>query len=177
MRAGLSPYEQSCIGAGACVGGSLAVTPEVMYAALPTATGVGVYSRSGELQRIVDVASPALTRDGTTLPVSTAAEERVRWSARNSLLYRVFAMARGFVLIHQRVELPANWTLSSPRRPQFKAWANSYSTDGRALRLDVPLPELPMAFDGEGAFVIDYGANGRQGAHEQVRVLRITLVD
>jgi hypothetical protein len=176
-RLGLEPYESACIGAGACVGGAVAVLPGAQYAVLPTATAVGVYSVSGELQRTVNASSPLLKRDGATLPLSAAAEERVRWSARNSLLYRVFAAPGRVVAVHHRVELPPEWTLSSPNRPQFKAWANVYSEDGTPLRLDIALPELPMAFDGQAVFVVDYGIDGRQGAHEQVSVVRINVVD
>lgn len=177
VRAGPPPYEPVCIGAGACVGGSVALRSEALYAVLPTATKVGVYSRDGELQRTFDVRSPQFKRDGDILPMSTASEPRVRWSARNSLLYRVFPMRNGFVVIHHLTELPSNWTMSSMQRPQFKAWANVYSNDGTAIRLDVPLGELPMAFDGNALFVVDYGVNGRQGAHEQVGVVRIPVVD
>jgi hypothetical protein len=34
-----------------------------------------------------------------------------------------------------------------------------------------------MAFDGQAVFVVDYGIDGRQGAHEQVSVVRINVVD
>jgi len=175
MHAGLEPYQLSCIGAGACVGGAIAVLPDVLYAALPTASSIGVYSRSGELRRTLPVVSPAFKRDGTTLRVGTAAEARVRWSARNSLLYRVFALPAGFVVVHELALVPPNWTLSSAVRPQFKAWASTFSKEGQPIHLDVELPELPVAFDGEHLFVVDYGLNGRQGAHEQVSVVRIKI--
>ena len=174
-RAGLDAYEDQCIGAGACVGGAIAAYPNALYAALPTASSIGVYSKDGELQRTFSIESPAFKRDGTELPAGTLAEPRVRWSARNSLLYRIFAMNDRILVVHELAELPANWSLSSPARPQFKAWASSYSLEGQPIRLDLALPELPVAFDGEHLFVIDYGPNGRQGAHEQVSVLRINV--
>ena len=177
MQAGLEPYEQACAGAGACVGGSISVSADAIYAALPVSRRIGVYSRSGTLVRTLPVTSPAFRNDGTVLPITASSEDRMRWLADNTVLYRVFATQTGVIVVHQLVELPAAWTMSSATLPQFRAWASIFSPDGVAVRVDLPLPELPLAWDGESLFVVDYGPHGRQGAHEQVSVIRVPVGD
>lgn len=176
-REGLGPYEQRCIGAGACVGGSVAATGRALFAALPASSSVGVYSTSGELQRTIPIDSPLFKRDGRTLARTADADERMHWMKANSTLYRIYASTDRLIVVHQLVQIPDDWTRASVTRPQFKAWANVLSLDGEPIRRDVPLGELPVAFDGKYLAVVDYGADGRQGAHERVGLRLVQVVD
>lgn len=173
---GLDPYEQGCIGAGACVGGSAAITESAIFAALPASSRVGVYSRRGELQRTIDVDSPLFKRDGRTLASTADADARMHWMKANSTLYRIYASAEHVVVVHHLVQIPDDWTRASVVRPQFRAWANVFSLDGKSIHQDLPLGELPVAFDGKYLAVVDYGANGRPGAHERVGIRRVQVV-
>jgi hypothetical protein len=43
----------------------------------------------------------------------------------------------------------------------FTVLMNSYTPDGRLVRADVPLPDLPVGHDADGVWVMDYGSAGR----------------
>jgi hypothetical protein len=137
-RGGAVPFESSCHGGGACVGGSIARFGGGWLASLPVASRIGVYSHNGDLTGTISVASP------------------------------------GFVT-HYLLDVPPGWSMNAPQRPQFKAGINVLTGDGTPLHVDVPLPELPVGADDEALYVVDYGAEGRQGAHESVTVLRVTV--
>ena len=67
-RPGLIPFEKSCDGAGACVGGSVAALGTEWIASLPVSSQLGVYSDRGEVTRTIPVGSPGATlRDGSRL--------------------------------------------------------------------------------------------------------------
>jgi hypothetical protein len=174
-RAGFVPFETSCIGGGACVGGSIAAFGESWIASLPVSAQVGLYSAGGELTRTIPVGSPAFVRDGSRLPTTASSEVRVRWSARNSLIHRAWVIANRLVVAHYLTDLPPGWKMDGPGRPQFKARMNILTIDGKPLHVDIALPELPVGHDDEGLYVVDYGPQGRQGAHESVTVLRVTV--
>lgn len=176
VQSGLIPFERSCDGAGACVGGSVAAHGDRWVASLPVSSSIGVYFSDGELIRKIPVGSAGATlRDGTRLPAQASSEVRVRWSARNSLIHRVYVVSNRLVVAHYLHDVPSGWTMSSPERPQFKARINVLNADGTPQHVDLSLPELPVGSDDEALYVVDYGPNGRQGAHEAVTVLRITL--
>jgi hypothetical protein len=79
VHGGLVPYETSCEGGGACVGGSIAAFGDGWIATLPLSHRVGVYSRDGALIRTMAVGSSgATTRDGSRLAASASSEERLK---------------------------------------------------------------------------------------------------
>lgn len=175
-RAGLIPYEKSCDGGGACVGGAVAAFGSEWIAPLPVSSQLGVYSVRGELTRTIPVGSPGATaRDGSQLATTAPAEQRVKWSTRNSLVRGVMVMANRLVVVHYLLDVPPGWKMGEVRRPQFKARVNVLTTDGTPLHVDLPLPELPVGNDQEALYLVDYGPNGREGAHEAVTVLRVVL--
>lgn len=177
LSEGLGPYDQRCIGAGACVGGAVAATERALFAALPASSSIGVYSTSGALLRTIPIDSPLFKRDGRILARTADADERMHWMKANSTLYRIYASTDRLIVVHQLVQIPDNWTRASVTRPQFKAWANILSFNGEPIQRDVPLGELPVAFDGKYLAVVDYGADGRQGAHERVGLRLVQVVD
>ena len=170
-RSGLVPFEMSCDGAGACVGGTVAAFGGGWIASLPVSSQLGVYSPGGELTRTIPVGSAGATlRDGSRLFGTSSSEQRVNWSTRNSLIDDVFVVANHLVVVHYLLDVPPGWTMGESRRPQFKARINVLTTDGTPLHVDLPLPELPVGSDREALYVIVYGPNGREGAHEAVTV-------
>ena len=84
-------------------------------------------------------------------------------------------MANHLVVVHYLLDVPLGWKMGEPRRPQFKARINVLTTDGTAINVDVPLPEVPVGSDREALYLVDYGPNGREGAHEAVTVIRVAL--
>jgi len=143
---------------------------------VPVSSQIGVYSPGGELTRTIPVGSPGATaRDGSLLAGSASSEQRVKWSTRNSLIHGVFVMAKHLVVVHYLLDVPSGWKMGELRRPQFKARINVLTTDGTPLYVDVPLPELPVGSDREALYLVDYGPNGREGAHEAVTVLRLAV--
>lgn len=175
-RSGLVPFETSCEGAGACVGGTVAAFGDGWIASLPVSSRIGVYSASGELTRTISVGSSGATaRDGSRLPESASSEQRVNWSSRNSLINGVFGMPKTLVVVHYLLDVPPGWKMGEVRRPQFKARVNVLATDGKPLHVDLPLPELPVGNDQEALYLVNYGPKGREGAHEAVTVLRVAL--
>lgn len=173
-RSGLVPFEMSCDGAGACVGGTVAPFGDRWIASLPVSSQIGVYSRDGELTRTIPVGSPGATaRDGSPLAGSASSEQRVNWSTRNSLVHGAFVTANHLVVVHYLLDVPPGWTMGEVRRPQFKARINVLTADGKPLHVDLPLPELPVGNDQEALYLVDYGPKGREGAHETVTVIRV----
>ena len=175
-RTGLVPFEMSCDGAGACVGGTVARFGEGWIASLPVSSRIGVYSREGELTGTIPVGSPgALARDGSRLADAASSEQRVKWSTGNSLIHGVFVMEKDLVVVHYLLDVPLGWKMGELRRPQFKARINVLTTNGSPIHVDVVVPELPVGNDQEALYVVDYGPKGREGAHEAVTVLRVAL--
>ena len=174
-RAGLPPFETSCSGAGACVGGSIDVAGQDLIASLPVASRIGMYSGNGELTRVIPIKSPAFVRDGSQLPGTASSTERVQWSTRNSLVHNAFAIANHIAVVHYLVRLPPGWRMDGQQRPQFTARMNVLTSSGDAVRVDIALPELPVGADHEAVYVVDYGPQGRQQAHETVTVLRVAV--
>lgn len=176
VESGLVPFETACEGAGACVGGSIAALGEGWLVTLPLSPRVGVYSRYGELLRAFPVGSVGATaRDGSRLAASASSEERVNWSSRNSLIHGAFVVGDRIVVAHYLLDVPKNWTMSAPTRPQYKARINLLTLDGQPQDVDIAVPEMPVGSDNEALYAVDYGPNGRQGAHETVTVLRVVL--
>lgn len=174
-RPGLAPYETQCHGAGACVGGSVAKTATGWIASLPVSSRIGIYTEEGDLTRTLPVASTGFVSDGTRLAAGTGSDQRVRWSTHNSLIHRVFAVSDRLVVAHYVTQVPPGWTTASPERPQFKVRMTVLTPDGETRHTDIDLPELPIGSDDKALYVVDYGAKGRQGAHESVTVLRIAV--
>lgn len=173
-RSGLVPFEMSCDGAGACVGGTVAPFGDRWIASLPVSSQIGVYSQDGELTGTIPVGSPGATaRDGSPLGGSASSEQRVNWSTSNSLIHGAFVTANHLVVVHYLLDVPPGWKMGEVRRPQFKARINVLATDGKPLHVDLPLPELPVGNDQEALYLVDYGPKGREGAHETVTVLRV----
>lgn len=172
---GLAPYETRCDAGGACVGGSIDASGDRWFASSRAARQIAFYERDGRLAGTIPIDSPAFVTDGTRLPSSASSEQSVRWSTRNSLIHRVFAMPNSLVISHYVADVPAGWKMGGAARPQFKAWMNVLTADGRPVHVDVRLPELPVGRDAEAIYVVDYGQAGRQGAHEAVTVLRIAV--
>jgi hypothetical protein len=173
-RSGLVPFEMSCDGARACVGGTVSSLGDGWIASLPVSAQIGVYSWNGELTRTIPVGSPGATaRDGSELNDSASAEQRVKWSTANSLIHGVFAVANHLVVVHYVLDVPTGWQMGNVQPPQFRAKINVLTTDGKPLHVDLPVPELPVGSDEDALYVVDYGPRGRQGAHETVTVLRV----
>lgn len=175
VSAGLAPYDTSCFGAGACVGGAVAAFGSGWLAALPASARVAEYRGDGELVRTLDVVSPSFVSDGRKLLSSAGSEERVQWSVRNSLLHRVFALGDRIAVAHYVTVVPPGWTMGSGVRPQFNAHLTMFARDGGAFERDIALSELPVGADRESVFVVDYGPAGRQGAHDSVTLERVVL--
>jgi len=174
VKRGLVPFETSCEGAGACVGGSIAALDKKWIATLPVSHQIGIYSSNGDLLQTFGVGSAAATtRDGSHLPDSASSQERVNWSARNSLIHGAFIVGNRVVIAHYFLELPKDGMIGAP--PQFKTRINVLTDAGVPLDVDIAMPELPVGSDNEAVYVVDYGSKGRQGAYEAVNVLRISL--
>jgi len=84
-------------------------------------------------------------------------------------------IADHLVVTHYLLDVPPGWKMGGPGRPQFKVRMNILANSGDPIHLDVLLPELAVGADDEALFVVDYGAKGRQGAHESVTVLRVAV--
>jgi hypothetical protein len=174
-RPGLPPFESRCDAVGACVGGSIARLDDLLLASLPVSDKIGVYTNAGALQRTLPIASPAFKRDSVRLPEKSSSEDRVRWLATNSVVRRVFVVSGNIVVVHYLARLPSEWSAGSAARPQVTARVNVFARDGKMLLQDFPLADLPVGSDGESLFVVDYGPNGRQGAHERLVLQRVRL--
>jgi hypothetical protein len=79
------------------------------------------------------------------------------------------------VVAHYLLDLPKDWNMGQSALPQFKARINLLSAEGDPLNVDIAVPEMPVGSDNEALYAVDYGPNGREGAHESVTVLRIVL--
>ena len=159
-RAGLPPFETGCHARRRLRGGSVARTGNGWIASLPVSSRIGIYSNDGDLPT-VSVASQGMVSDGTRL-ASARVRLRVRWSTRNSLIHRVYAVSDRLVVTHDVTQVPPGWTIASPERPQFKVRMNILTLDGEMKHTDVDLPELSVGADDEALYVVDYGDKGRQ---------------
>ena len=68
-----------------------------------------------------------------------------------------------------RPRVGPDWQLG--QQLAFTVLMNSYTPDGRLVRADVPLRDLPVGGDADGLWVIDYGSGGRT-----IGVTALTLV-
>jgi hypothetical protein len=57
--------------------------------------------------------------------------------------------AAHLVVVHYLLEVPPGWKFGELRRPRFKARINVLTTDGAAVNVDVPLPEVPVGSERE----------------------------
>ncbi len=175
-QSGLMPFEKACDGGGACVGGTVAALGGEWIASLPLSSQLGIYSLDGKLRRTVAVGSSrASARDGSRLPRMASSEQRVNWSTRNTLIDDALVVANHLVVVHYVLDVPPGWRMDGATRPQFKASINVLAANGTPRHVDLALPELPVGHDHEALYVIDYGPQGRQGAHEAVTVLRVAV--
>ena len=95
-----------------------------------------------------------------------------RWRSKAT---SVVLMGNHLVVVHYLLDVPPGWKMGHPQRPQFKARINVLTTDGTLLHVDLPVPEPPVGNDNETLYLVAYGPKGREGAHERVTVLWVTL--
>jgi len=157
-----TPYEQQCIGGGQCLEVSMAPGDDQSLVALPSSTHVAVYDDMRKTPFLIDITSPLFLRNGRALALGVSAEDRVRWTAENSTIFAVYQFRAHIATIHARPRLKADWVLGQPI--DFTVLMNLHSYDGRLVRADLELPDLPVGQDADNVFVIDYGERGRAGS-------------
>lgn len=156
------PYELQCIGGGQCLDVSMAPGDDKSVVALPTSTRVAVYDDMRQTPSLIDITSPLFMRNGRVLEPAVSAEERVRWTAANSTIVAIYQFREHIATVHARPRLKADWMLGQP--VDFTVLMNLHSYDGRLVRADLELPDLPVGQDADSVFVIDYGERGRAGS-------------
>lgn len=174
---GLAPYESKCPAAGACTTSDFDAigegTPRGWIASLGISTKVALYDATGTRTSTIAVSSPRFKRDGTEMPVKSRPEDYERWRSRNSVIRRVFAMGRYFVVVHSTTLIGPKWVFGET--PQLEVFMNVYAADGTPLVSDVRLPDQPIGRDATHLYAIDYGPDGRGQSSERVRLVRIPV--
>lgn len=173
-----TPFTPECRGAGACVGGTVAQFDDggapAWLVTQPTSKAVGIFGQDRQLLRQFVVASPMFRDSGIALDPATAAEPRLRWMAGNSVVHYSGQFGADVIgTVHSVVSFPPGWQFGQFVRSQ--ALLNLHAPDGRRLVADIGLPELPVGRDADGIYVVDYGEDGRQGSHDEVKILRIPV--
>ena len=169
----LEPYDNECIGAGACLDVSMVPSGSGWLASQPTSTRIAVYERAGARPQLVDITTAGFVRSGTTLAPDADAETRVRWHASNSTIDRVFRFPHHIAVVHVRPRLESGWIFG--QQLNFVALMNVYTLSGELVKSDIPLPDLAVGQDDEGVFVVDYGERGRAGDKMNVTLVRIAV--
>ena len=170
----LAPYEDRCIGAGACLSVSMARQGSTRVVALPTSRRVAVYRGAETPPTLLDITSPEFIRTDQILPPNASAETRVRWLSENSTIGMVLPFADRIATFHSQARLEPDWILG-----QFidrTVFMNVHAYDGTRLRTDVAVPELPVGNDDTGVFFVDYGAPGRQNGQPVLTLVRIPVL-
>lgn len=172
------PFDHRCLAsAGQCVRAGWSAAPADApfrwVVTQPTSDHVGLYDEARRLLRTQAIQSPGFTRTGAALPATASAEDGLRWAVDNSLVWNAYVANGRLAVVYHRVVLPNDWSFGV--QVQFAAWMNVYGLDGRPIALDVSLPELPIGQDDTHLYVAHYGADGRQGQHERVELLRVAL--
>ncbi|MGE0862847.1 MAG: hypothetical protein AB7P34_03005 [Vicinamibacterales bacterium] len=170
----LSPYDPGC--RASCAFSTLSKVdgqgPLVWLASQSSSKEVAFYDASGAVRRRLDVTSPLFADDGSVLR-SLGGEPDVRWSGRNSLVKSSHQIAGMIATIHYRTRLPGDYVLG--QSTEFDYWMNLHAMDGRKLVSDIKLPGMPIGRDGTHLYVTDYGPDGRHGAPDKLRILRIPV--
>ena len=169
----LEPYDNECIGAGACFTVSMVPSGSGWLASQPTSTRIAAYERAGSRPQLIDITTAGFVRNGTTLAPDTDAETRVRWHAGNSTIDRVFRFPHHIAVVHVRPRLESGWVFG--QQLNFTALMNVYTLSGELVKGDVPLPDLAIGQDEEGVFAVDYGEQGRAGDKMNVTLVRIAV--
>ena len=145
----LAPYEDRCIGAGACLSVSMARQGSTRVVALPTSRRVAVYRGAETPPTLLDITSPEFIRTDQILPPNASAETRVRWLSENSTIGMVLPFADRIATFHSQARLEPDRILG-----QFidrTVFMNVHAYDGTRLRTDVAVPELPVGNDDTSA--------------------------
>ena len=134
---------------------------------------VALYDAGGVVNRRFDITSPLFADDGSVLR-TLGGEPDVRWSARNSLVKSADQFGEVVATIHYRTRLPADYVFG--QSTEFDYWMNLHGLDGRRLVSDIKLPGMPIGGDDTHIYVTDYGPDGRHGAPDRLKILRIPVV-
>lgn len=169
----VQPYEDECIGAGACLDVSMLPSGPGWLASQPTSTRVAVYERAGERPKLIDITSAGFVRTGAALVPDADAETRVRWHAANSTIDRVFRFPQHIAVIHLRPRLEPGWVFG--QQLNMVALMNVYTLSGQLVKADIPLPDMAVGQDDEGVFVVHYGGRGRAGDRINATLVRIAV--
>jgi hypothetical protein len=169
----LPSYDDSCIGGGACWLASVAPDGHGWWAAQPTSTAIAHYDNLGNPPRLISVVSPGLLRSGRSIRLDAKADEGVRWHGENGTLHSVFRTAERVVVVHARPRIGPDWQFG--QQLAFTVLMNSYTPDGRLVRADVPLPDLPVGGDADGLWAIDYGSAGRTNGVTALELVKILV--
>jgi hypothetical protein len=173
----IDPYDMACRGGGRCMGGSLlpvTAHPTVKWvASQPASREIALYDVKRTLVGRIDISSPLFKSDGTSVEVMDAAAS-VRWSASNSIVRMAVPFGGNVVAtVHSLTKLPDNYVFG--QSAEFDWWMNLHSLDGRKLVSDIALPGMPIGWDGDGLYAVDYGQAGRHSTPESVEILRVPL--
>jgi hypothetical protein len=85
----------------------------------------------------------------------------------------VFRTAEQVVVVHARPRVGPDWQLG--QQLSFNVLMNSYTPDGRLVRADVPLPDLPVGGDADGLWAIDYGSAGRTNGATALTLVKVPV--
>lgn len=121
----------------------------------------------------IDISSPLFKSDGTSVEVMDAAAS-VRWSASNSIVRMAVPFGGNVVAtVHSLTKLPDNYVFA--QSAEFDWWMNLHSLDGRRLVSDIALPGMPIGWDGDGLYAVDYGQAGRNSTPDSLKILRVRV--
>lgn len=170
----LSPYDPAC--RAHCAFSTLSRVvgqgPRVWLATQSSSRNVAFYDVSGVVRHRFDIGSPLFIDDGSVLR-TLGGEPDVRWSARNSLVKSSEQFAEIIATIHFRTRLPDDYVFG--QSTEFDYWLNLHAMDGRKLVSDIKLPGMPIGRDETHIYVTDYGRDGRHGAPDRLKILRIPV--
>ena len=127
---------------GDCVNASVAVIrgdPQGWVACQDSAAMVGVYDQDGAIVRTIDIRSPRFLNDGTVVR-GGGIPESIRWSQRNSSVYRCAVLGDFIVSVHVTFD-EGEWSPGTAM--SLITLANIHTIDGQPIVSDIGLPDLP----------------------------------
>jgi len=183
----LRPYDNRCIGAGACLATDLDSFPHSTQSGLPLRVAsqaaserVGLYDRQDTLLRTISVASPMFRRNGEVLAPGTRAQARGPWMMQNSIIRRVFAFSDRVAVVHTQSESLARNVAGpdgqSAELGRLNVYVNLYTRAGMPLEQDIKLSDVPVGKDSSHLYVIEHGPTGPRSVAPSVTLLRIRII-